>query len=98
VEAQACGRPAIVLGRGGARETVVDGETGLLVPFETAEGSIEPRDPEGFAAGIAERVNALVADPDRAAAMGRAGRERAVREFDWSAIARETSELYRSVA
>jgi glycosyltransferase involved in cell wall biosynthesis len=30
--------------------------------------------------------------------MGRAGRERAVREFDWSAIARETSELYRSLA
>ena len=36
--------------------------------------------------------------PTRARAMGRAGRERAVREFDWSAIARETSELYRSLA
>jgi len=30
--------------------------------------------------------------------MGRAGRERAVRAFDWSAIARQTSELYRSLA
>jgi glycosyltransferase involved in cell wall biosynthesis len=29
--------------------------------------------------------------------MGRAGRERAVSAFDWSAIARETSELYRSL-
>jgi starch synthase len=39
-------------------------------------------------------VNELVADPARAAAMGRAGRERAVREFDWSEIARQTSEVY----
>jgi glycosyltransferase involved in cell wall biosynthesis len=31
VEAQACGRPVIALGRGGVTETVVDGETGLLV-------------------------------------------------------------------
>jgi len=30
VEAQACGAPAIALGKGGATETVVDGETGLL--------------------------------------------------------------------
>jgi glycosyltransferase involved in cell wall biosynthesis len=31
LEAQACGRPVVALGRGGARETVVDGETGVLV-------------------------------------------------------------------
>jgi glycosyltransferase involved in cell wall biosynthesis len=31
LEAQACGRPVVALGRGGALETVVDGETGLLV-------------------------------------------------------------------
>jgi len=31
LEAQACGRPVVALGRGGARETVVHGETGLLV-------------------------------------------------------------------
>jgi glycosyltransferase involved in cell wall biosynthesis len=30
VEAQACGRPVIAFGRGGALETVVDGETGVL--------------------------------------------------------------------
>jgi starch synthase len=39
-----------------------------------------------------------VADPARAAAMGRAGRDRAVREFDWSAIARQTAEVYREAA
>jgi glycosyltransferase involved in cell wall biosynthesis len=31
LEAQACGRPVVALGRGGARETVVHGHTGLLV-------------------------------------------------------------------
>ena len=31
LEAQACGRPVVALGRGGARETVVNGETGVLV-------------------------------------------------------------------
>jgi len=37
LEAQACGRPVIALGSGGALETVVEGETGLLVePGEEA--------------------------------------------------------------
>jgi glycosyltransferase involved in cell wall biosynthesis len=35
VEAQACGRPVVALGRGGALETVVDGVTGLLVPDDS---------------------------------------------------------------
>ena len=38
VEAQACGRPVVALGRGGALETVRDGVTGVLVPEPTAEG------------------------------------------------------------
>ena len=37
LEAQACGRPVVALGRGGALETVIDGETGVLVePGEAA--------------------------------------------------------------
>jgi starch synthase len=98
LEAMACEAAVVATATGGIVEVVVDGETGLLVPFEPADGSIEPADPDAFAAGIAERVNALVVDPGRAEAMGRAGRERAIREFDWSAIARQTSELYRSLA
>jgi starch synthase len=97
LEAMACEAAVVATATGGIVEVVVDGETGLLVPFEAAPGDITPRDPAGFVDGIAARVNELVADPDRAAAMGRAGRERAVREFDWSAIARQTSELYRSL-
>jgi glycosyltransferase involved in cell wall biosynthesis len=44
LEAQACGRPVVALGRGGALETVIDGETGFLVEKPTAEA---------FAAAIA---------------------------------------------
>ncbi len=98
LEAMACEAAVVATATGGIVEVVVDGETGLLVPFETAEGDITPRDPQAFVDGIAARVNELVADPARAAAMGRAGRERAVREFDWSAIARQTSELYAGLA
>jgi starch synthase len=98
LEAMACEAAVVATATGGIVEVVVDGETGLLVPFEQVEGDIVPRDPQAFVDGIAERVNALVADPERAREMGRAGRARAVSEFDWSAIARETSELYRSLA
>ena len=37
VEAQACGRPVIALGRGGALDTVIDGETGVLFGDTTVE-------------------------------------------------------------
>ena len=41
LEAQACGRPVVALGRGGARETVVPGETGLLVDEPLADAFAE---------------------------------------------------------
>jgi starch synthase len=98
LEAMACEAAVVATATGGIVEVVVDDVTGLLVPFATADGDITPRDPEAFVDGIAERVNALVRDPERARTMGRAGRERAVTEFDWGAIARQTSEVYRSLA
>jgi len=41
VEAQACGRPVVALGRGGALDTVLDGETGVLFPETTVESLAE---------------------------------------------------------
>ncbi|NUM46407.1 MAG: glycosyltransferase [Anaerolineales bacterium] len=41
VEAQAAGCPVIALGRGGARETVVDGQTGLLFAEQTVDGVMQ---------------------------------------------------------
>ncbi|WP_028060926.1 glycogen synthase [Candidatus Solirubrobacter pratensis] len=96
LEAMACEAAVVATATGGIVEVVVDGETGLLVPIEPGDdGTGAPRDPQRFAAAFAERVNALLADPGRAREMGRAGRERAVREFAWPAIAEQTSALYR---
>jgi glycosyltransferase involved in cell wall biosynthesis len=55
VEAQACGRPVVALGRGGALETVVDGETGVF--FSEPEA--------GALAAALERVAAARFDPVR---------------------------------
>ena len=67
---------------GGLVVGVVDGGvTGLLVP---------PDDP----ASLADALNLLLRDPGRAEAMGLAGRERAVAEFSWDAVAAQTAALY----
>lgn len=90
LEAMACETAVVASAVGGIPEVVVDGETGLLIAYT-------PDDVSGFERAIADRVNELAADPARARAMGRAGRERAVSSFDWGAIAEQTVALYRSL-
>jgi starch synthase len=98
LEAMACERAVVASAVGGIPEVVVDEVTGLLVPMELrTDGSGEPADPAGFARDFAERVNRLIADPAEAERFGRAGRERAVAEFSWRAIAERVVEVYRSV-
>jgi starch synthase len=81
LEAMACATAVVASRTGGIPEVVVDGETGLLVP---------PDEPEP----LADALNALLRDPDRAAAMGLAGRKRAIAEFSWETIATQTADLY----
>lgn len=69
LEAGACGLPVVVTRHGGMAETVVDGQTGMLV----AEGDID---------GMAQEIAELIADPARAQAMGAAGRERVLTHYD----------------
>jgi hypothetical protein len=84
LEAMACGRPVIGSAVGGITYTVVDGQTGLLVP---------PRNPELLAARLYE----MLTNPDRCARMGEAGRQRVEQEFTWPLTALRTATLYESL-
>jgi starch synthase len=98
LEAMACETAVVATATGGIPEVVADGETGLLVPIEQAgDGTGTPLDPDRFVADLAGALTSVVADPDRAAAMGVAGRHRAVEHFSWSSIAERTLDVYRSV-
>ncbi|MCZ4124378.1 glycogen synthase [Streptomyces sp. H39-S7] len=90
LEAMACGTAVVASAVGGIPEVVEHGRTGLLVPYEEA-------DPRGFEAALAAAVNEVVTDGRRARVMGEAGRQRAVTEFGWDAVARRTVEVYASV-
>jgi alpha-maltose-1-phosphate synthase len=90
LEAMACETAVVASAVGGIPEVVADGLTGTLVPYFAVA-------PEEFEAGLANAINDLCRDPARAAAMGRAGRERAVHEFGWDTIAHRTVELYESL-
>ena len=95
LEAMACETAVVATATGGIPEVVSDGETGILVPIDQAEPGAQPKEPEAFAAALAEALNSLVGDPGRAAALGRAGRSRAVDAFSWTAIAERTLDVYR---
>ncbi|MDX2605699.1 glycogen synthase [Streptomyces caniscabiei] len=86
LEAMACGTAVVASRVGGIPEVVEDGVTGLLVPTE-----------DDFESGLARALDSVLADPVAAARMGEAGRERAVREFGWDAVARRTVRLYEEV-
>jgi starch synthase len=88
LEAMACETAVVASRVGGIPEVVADGETGLLV-------DLDPQDPSDFERRLAEAVNTLVADPDRARRMGEAGRVRAVESFGWPTVAARTGDLYR---
>ncbi|MDQ2748190.1 MAG: glycogen synthase [Actinomycetota bacterium] len=90
LEAMACETAVVASAIGGIPEVVADGLTGLLVTRSAVTDA-------EFETGLADAVNALCGDPSRAAAMGKAGRERAVHEFGWDTIAHRTVELYQSL-
>lgn len=83
-EALACGVPVVATDVGGAFEIVRDGVTGLLVP---------PRDPRR----LADALLALIEDPERSRAMGRAGIDDVGRRFTPERLAAETLRVYERV-
>lgn len=74
IEAAACGRPVVVGDSGGARETVVHGETGLLV---------DGRDH----GAVADAIAVLLEDPAYGRRLGKAGRARVEAQHTWSGAA-----------
>ncbi len=90
LEAMACSTAVVASDVGGIPEVVADDETGLLVHYDAT-------DTVSFEARLAEAVNALVAEPDRARRYGEAGRQRCIEEFSWARIAEETLQIYNLV-
>jgi alpha-maltose-1-phosphate synthase len=98
LEAMSCETPVVASAVGGIPEIVVDGETGLLVPFEAAGGgSPEPQDAAGFIRDLATAVNSLIADPDRRQRMAAAARQRVIDRFSWRRIAELTRDFYQDL-
>lgn len=86
LEAMACGTPVVASQVGGIPEVVDDGKTGLLVPVD-----------DDFEPALARALDSVLGDPEGARRMGEAGRERAVGEFGWDAVARRTVRLYEEI-
>ncbi len=98
VEAMACKTAVVASAVGGIKEVVVDGETGILVPLEQQkEAPFEPVNPEKFSKDLAQGINKLISDKELRDQMAEKGRKRAEEKFDWSAIAKEHKELYKSL-
>jgi phosphatidylinositol alpha-1,6-mannosyltransferase len=85
VEASLRGKPVVGGRSGGIPDAVVDGETGMLV---------DPLDP----ADIADAVTRLLAEPELAARLGRAGRRRALDELAWSRVTERMSRVLAQAA
>ena len=83
-EASAIGLPVIATDVGGTRELVEDGITGYLVP---------PRDQEK----LAYKMLYLLTNTEAASRMGRAGRERMLRDYHWTAMVDSYDRLFRGV-
>ncbi|MFC4372955.1 glycosyltransferase [Nocardia halotolerans] len=85
LEAMACGVPVVAAAVGGLIDTVVDGDTGKLVP---------PRAPDRLAAAIRELLDA----PALRRQYGAAGHDRVHSRYSWDRVAVETLRAYRRTA
>ena len=82
VEAQLCGATVVASASGGLLDVVQDGRTGRLVP---------PASPDQ----LARVLDALIANPAKAAALGAEGRKSALATFSPDAVAAQYAEIYR---
>jgi len=83
LEAAACGTPTVASDAPGLRESVVDGETGLLVPH-------------GDVGALADAIRSLIDDPDRRRVMGEKAR-RFAEGYTWEAATDAFERLLQQV-
>lgn len=83
LEAQACGVPVVAGNSGGAPETVIDGETGIVVDGGSRSS---------ITAGLLE----ILDNPQRATAMGCRGREHVVQSWTWEVMAARARRILRT--
>jgi glycosyltransferase involved in cell wall biosynthesis len=84
LEAMAAARPVVATRVPGTDETVVDGETGMLVP---------PRDPEA----LAHAIRSVLSDPERASRFGSAGRARVLGDFSTRRMVSAVEQQYEEL-
>ncbi len=84
IEAAACGVPIITTDVPGCREVVEHGENGLLIP---------PKDVDSLVSSI----RLLGSDHGKRVLMGKAGRVKALKEFDERIIIKQTLDVYREI-
>lgn len=84
LEAAACGRPIVTTNTPGCRETIIEGESGLLV---------EPHDSNG----LAEAILRLLLDRNLRIYMGQKGRELAEARFSVETVVTSTLGLYQTL-
>ena len=84
-EAMGCEIPVIASDAGGLPEVVEDSVTGFVVP-------------KGDVQALQEKMRVLLANKETCTQMGKAGRERALKRFDWLATASKMVSTYERVS
>lgn len=83
-EAMGAGRPVVAMDADGLRDLVIDGKTGFRVPV-------------GDTTAFANWILDLLSNKDKARAMGRAGRQSALKNFDSRLFQRNWEDLYQAI-
>ncbi len=80
-EAQACGKPVVAGDSGGTAETMIAGETGLIVDATKVDA-------------LGEAVVSFLTNPERGVEMGKAARDWGVEQFEWNALVEQAKCLF----
>ena len=98
IEAMACETAVVASAVGGIKEVVVEGETGLLINLEQQKSApFEPVNPDQFSRDLADGINTVVNNEELQHKMAKNGRKRVEEFFDWTAIAKQTETIYKSL-